>query len=135
MVDELTIPSSLETERSILGHIFNRPEQFYDCHRITDQAFTVDAHQRIYRARASMAEAGMHIDFITVTHELQRRRELETIGGASYLSAFVSHQRLKRGRARPSHYSFAILRSCFKDRKPITDYQDNPQANRNSEQS
>jgi replicative DNA helicase len=48
--------------------------------------FSLDSHQRIYQAILDMTEVGESVDLLTVMGTLNRRKELDAIGGAAYLA-------------------------------------------------
>src|SRR3989338_1321205 len=80
-------PRDLEAEKSLLGALlidkdavlkvaeFLRPEHFYR-----------DAHGNIYASVLSLYEKGEPADLVTVTSELKKKKKLEDVGGASYLT-------------------------------------------------
>src|SRR3990170_2863267 len=86
VIDRLP-PQSLEAEQSVLGAIlidretiievaeFLRPEDFYR-----------QAHGTIYRAMLDLFERREPVDIVTTAETLERKGELEGIGGRSYLS-------------------------------------------------
>ena len=86
VIDRLP-PQSLEAEQSVLGAIlidretiievaeFLRPEDFYR-----------QAHGTVYRAMLDLFERREPVDIVTVSETLERKGELEGIGGRSYLS-------------------------------------------------
>lgn len=53
---------------------------------LTAGDFTLDSHQRIYRAMLGLMQEGDPLDFLTVQDELARRKELDAIGGPHYLA-------------------------------------------------
>ncbi|MEO0025454.1 MAG: replicative DNA helicase [candidate division WOR-3 bacterium] len=81
-------PQALEAEAAVLGAIlidqealprvmqFLKPDHFYSL-----------AHRRVYEAMLNLFEAKKPYDIITVTDELRRMRELDSIGGQPFLSA------------------------------------------------
>ena len=87
MIDRLP-PQSLEAEQSVLGAIlidrdavievaeFLRPADFYR-----------QANGRIYAAALDLFERREPIDIVTVAESLERRDELEAVGGRAYLSS------------------------------------------------
>ena len=87
MIDRLP-PQSLEAEQSVLGAIlidrdavievaeFLRPADFYR-----------QANGRIYAAILELFERREPIDIVTVAESLERKDELEAIGGRAYLSS------------------------------------------------
>src|SRR6185312_4575742 len=62
------LPSSIHTEIAILG------------------AMPLDPHQRIYRCILALMEQGHGVDLTTVRAELERRRELDAVGGSGYIA-------------------------------------------------
>ncbi len=49
----------------------------------------LDSHQRIYRAIMQLVEEGHAVDSITVMQALEKKRELDAIGGGAYLSHLI----------------------------------------------
>ena len=45
----------------------------------------LDSHQRIFRCLRAMTTAGIRVDHITLRDELQKRREIDAVGGFDYL--------------------------------------------------
>jgi replicative DNA helicase len=81
------LPSSVQTEVTVLGAML------LDALAITDATaklladdFALDSHQRIYRVMTDLLALGHAVDLITVMDALQKRRQLDAIGGAAYLS-------------------------------------------------
>jgi len=84
-------PQNIEAEQSVLGSLlidpdavvtvspFLRPEDFYR-----------ETHQMIYTAIRDLNERHIAADFVTVVDELERRNQLEAVGGASYLSSLIN---------------------------------------------
>ncbi|HLS89470.1 MAG TPA: replicative DNA helicase [Sphingobacteriaceae bacterium] len=83
-------PQSLEAEQSVLGAMLIsreavplvteilRPEDFYR-----------DAHRIIYEAMLELADQAEAIDTVTVSERLRARRDLERVGGVSYLTSLA----------------------------------------------
>ncbi|MEZ4958139.1 MAG: DnaB-like helicase N-terminal domain-containing protein, partial [Saprospiraceae bacterium] len=79
-------PQAVDLEAAVLGALMLdkdalpivmdiiRPESFY-----------TDAHQLIYRAVLRLFEKSHPVDLLTVTEELKKSGDIETIGGAYYL--------------------------------------------------
>jgi RecA-family ATPase len=88
MTDQPT-PSSLDTERSILGAILLNPECLKQTDELTVDYFFLDAHRRIFRAMNEMLANGTDVDIVTVINELRSRAELETVGGPGFLSSLT----------------------------------------------
>jgi len=87
---ERGLPISLEAERSILGAIL-LDNSLYDqaAEHLTGEDFSLDAHRRIYSRMRDLQETGRPVDMITLVEELDRRKEVEAIGGVAYLSSLI----------------------------------------------
>jgi replicative DNA helicase len=87
---ERGLPVSMEAERSILGAIL-LDNSLYDqaAEHLTPDDFSLDAHRRIYSRMHDLQESGRPVDMITLVEELDRRKEVEAIGGVAYLSSLI----------------------------------------------
>jgi replicative DNA helicase len=87
---ERGLPVSLDAERSILGGIL-LDNSLYDqaAEHLTSDDFSLDAHRRIWSRMRDLQETGRRVDTITLIEELDRRREVEAIGGVAYLSSLI----------------------------------------------
>ena len=84
-------PQSREAEMCVLGSMLYeeaalvraleilRPSFFYD-----------DPHQKIFQAAQALFEKNQAVDLVTMAEELRRRRQLEEVGGASYLTQLTA---------------------------------------------
>jgi len=85
-----TLPASVEAERSILGAIlldnfaYNQAAE-----HLKSEDFSLDSHRRIYSRMVELAESSRPIDMITLVEELDRHKDLETIGDVGYVSSLV----------------------------------------------
>lgn len=83
-------PQNIEAEQSILGGVLiendalNTVVEFLE-----DGDFYREAHQKIFNCMIALSEKSEPLDLITLTNELKKRKELEGIGGASYLASLV----------------------------------------------
>src|SRR6516162_2547800 len=87
---ERGLPVSIEAERSILGAIL-LDNAMYDqaAELLGPDDFSLDAHRRIYARMRELQETGRPVDMITLSEELDRKREVEAIGGVAYLSSLI----------------------------------------------
>jgi replicative DNA helicase len=84
------LPSSVHTEVAILGAMLLDGVAISDATaKLKADDFSLDSHQRIYRAMVDLMAKGHGVDYLTVQEELSRRRELDSVGGPAYL-AFLS---------------------------------------------
>jgi replicative DNA helicase len=81
------LPSSVHTEVAILGAMLLDSVAISDAtEKLKAEDFSLDSHQRIFRAIVDLMAKGQGIDYLTVQEELARRRELDSIGGPAYLA-------------------------------------------------
>ena len=84
------LPVSMEAERAILAAIL-LDNSLYDqaAENLNGDDFSLDAHRRIYSRMRDLQESGRPVDMITLVEELDRRKEVEAIGGVAYLSSLI----------------------------------------------
>src|SRR4030043_1981711 len=83
-------PQNIEAEQSVLGGILIENEAVNKVlENLTSEDFYRDAHRRIFEALIVLSERDEPIDLITLTNELQKKNQLEVIGGASYLASLI----------------------------------------------
>jgi replicative DNA helicase len=85
-----TLPANVEAERSILGAILLDNFSYNEAaEQLHSEDFSLDSHRRIYSRMVELAESSRPIDMITLVEELDRRKELESIGDVGYISSLV----------------------------------------------
>lgn len=83
---ERVVPHDLPLERLVLGAVLVHGELYPDvASRLRDTDFFRDAHQRMFRAMAALAERGVPIDYPLLRHELEKGGHLEKCGGPAYI--------------------------------------------------
>jgi replicative DNA helicase len=84
-------PQALDLEEAVLGAIMLEKDAIISVMDILmPESFYKDAHQKIYRAILDLSQNMQPIDILTVTEELRKREELETIGGPVYITQLTS---------------------------------------------
>lgn len=83
-------PHSLEAERAVLGSIFLEPAALSQAAgRLTADDLYKEGHRIIYKAMLDLAERNEPIDLLTLQAELQRRDQLEAVGGPAALAVLM----------------------------------------------
>lgn len=85
--DNLRIPpNSIQAEQSVLGGLM-LDNQAWDqvADRVSENDFYRREHQLIFRAVEVLADQSRPFDVITLSEEIQRRGNLEKVGGLAYL--------------------------------------------------
>lgn len=87
---EKHLPQDIDAERAALGSIVLDPSAItLVADTLKPEHFYRDAHKLIYRAMLDLYEQDTPPDFITLCSHLERRRELDRVGGASSINALV----------------------------------------------
>jgi replicative DNA helicase len=83
-------PQNIEAEQSILGGILIENDAINTVVEFLEASdFYREAHQKIFQCMITLSEKNEPLDLITLTNELKKTKELESIGGASYLASLV----------------------------------------------
>src|SRR4030067_1204943 len=83
-------PQNIEAEQSIWGGILIENEAINKVMEIlTPDDFYRDAHRKIFSALINLSERDEPADLITLTNELRKTDQLDSIGGASYLASLI----------------------------------------------
>lgn len=92
MNDPIKIPpQSIEAEKALLGSLMLDGEGITKvADLIKPGDFYKEAHSKIYQAMLDLFNKNEPIDLLTLTQKLEEKKELEEIGGASYLSELLS---------------------------------------------
>ena len=81
------LPSSIHTEIAILGAMLLDGVAISDATaKLRAEDFSLDSHQRVYRCIVDLMAVGHAVDYTTVRADLERKRELDSIGGPAYLA-------------------------------------------------
>src|ERR1700712_1711344 len=81
------LPSSIHNEVAILGAMLLDAVAISDATaKLRADDFALDSHRRIYQAMLDLAAVGHAVDYLTVMDALSKKKELDSIGGASYLA-------------------------------------------------
>ena len=83
-------PQHIEAEQSVLGGILIENEAINRVMEFLDAGdFYRDAHRKIFDALINLSERDEPADLITLTNELRKIDQLDSIGGASYLASLI----------------------------------------------
>ncbi len=90
MIDRVP-PHNNEAEQSVIGAIFLEPLALITAAEVlVPEDFYRIAHQKIFDTMLQLNDKGQAIDVVTVTEELAAKKELEDVGGISYLSEIAN---------------------------------------------
>jgi len=90
-MDNITLPTSVDTEKSILGGILLDDKAYDEAAAAGLEAadFSLDSHRRIYQHMGALAAASRPIDLITLIEELSTHKDLGPVGDFGYVSSLI----------------------------------------------
>jgi replicative DNA helicase len=84
-------PQNIEAEQSVLGSLLIDPEAILKVmSSVRPEDFYRETHALIYKAIVDLHERRQPADFVTLCDELERRKELEQVGGPGYLTSLIN---------------------------------------------
>ncbi len=86
-----SLPHNLEAEKKVLGAMIRDIEAVHRASEfLTSESFYQPSHQKIYQALIELSTQSTPIDLLTLGELLDKKGELESIGGAFYLTDLVN---------------------------------------------
>lgn len=80
-------PASLHAEQTILGAMLVEPLAIVDATMLLKaDDFSLDSHRKIYEVMIHLSEVGYAVDIVTVSEELSKRKQLDSVGSRPYLA-------------------------------------------------
>ncbi len=85
-------PQNIDAEKSLLGAVLIDEEKLADIsEHVTVIDFYDKRHSIIYGAMMRLYEKHKPVDLLTLTDELKRKKELDTVGGSAYLTELTNY--------------------------------------------
>ncbi len=85
-------PQNLDAEMSLLGAVLIDEETLADIsEHVTPRDFYDKRHAIIFDAMMRLYEKHKPVDLLTLTEELKRKKELETVGGSAYITELTNY--------------------------------------------
>ena len=84
------LPANVEAEKTILGAILlDNAAHSEAAEKLEAEDFSLDSHRRIFHRMSELMDAQRAVDIITLSHELSRYKEVESVGGVAYLASLT----------------------------------------------
>ena len=85
------VPANPEAELAVLGSLLIDPDALVDVMAVLKpEDFYSERHQWIYQAILALSAKRQPADFVTVCDELERRKQLDEVGGAAYVMDLIN---------------------------------------------
>src|SRR5580658_10431896 len=84
------LPANVDAEKTILGAILLDNAAHAEASEVlkTDD-FSLDSHRRIFLRISELIDTGRAVDIVTLSNELARYKEIESVGGVAYLASLT----------------------------------------------
>ena len=84
------LPANVEAEKTILGAILlDNSAHSEAAEKLQDDDFSLDSHRRIFLRMSQLMDEQRAVDIVTLSHELSRFKEIESVGGVAYLASLT----------------------------------------------
>ena len=80
----------MEAEKTILGAILlDNAAHSEAAEKLDSEDFSLDSHRRIFLRMTELMNEQRAVDIVTLSHELARYKEVESVGGVAYLASLT----------------------------------------------
>src|SRR5580692_3424710 len=87
---ERGLPASLDAERTILGAVLLDNHAYSEAaSSLRSDDFALTAHQRVFARMGELIDRNHVVDIVTLSEELSRRKEIESVGGVAWLASLT----------------------------------------------
>src|SRR4051812_29366274 len=81
-------PQSLDAERSVLGAmLLSRDAIAAAIQHLDERSFYRESHRKLWRSMVGLFDRNEAVDLVTLVEDLKKRKELEGVGGVTYLTS------------------------------------------------
>jgi len=90
LLRDSSLPAAVDAERTLLGAVLLDNAALQDIlGTLRPDDLSLDSHRRIVRAMKHLQDAENAVDIVTLSNELSRTHEIETVGGVAYLASLT----------------------------------------------
>ena len=90
LITEKGLPHNLDAERSVLGAIILENESIYQVlDKLSPDDFYAEGHKILFQCVTELLTASRAVDLVTLREELNRSRQLDQIGGITYIATLI----------------------------------------------
>jgi hypothetical protein len=84
------LPAAVDAEKTLLGSVMLDNQALKEISStINSEDFSLDSHRRIFHRMMELYEAGGAVDIVTLSNELAKNKEIDSIGGVAYLASLT----------------------------------------------
>jgi len=90
LMHDAGLPSNVDAEKTILGAILlDNHAHAEAAEKLEPEDFSLDSHRRIFLRMGELIDNSRAVDIVTLSNELARYKEVESIGGVAYLASLT----------------------------------------------
>ncbi len=87
---EAGLPANIDAEKTILGAILLDNAAHAEAAEVLKaEDLSLDSHRRIFLRMSELIDSGRAVDIVTLSNELARYKEVESVGGVAYLASLT----------------------------------------------
>lgn len=84
-------PQSIDSEKALLGAIMLKPDTLHEvADLVSPSSFYAEKHRTIFKGMLDLFAKGEPIDLLSLSTKLKEKKELDGVGGSSYLAELVN---------------------------------------------
>src|SRR3974390_847916 len=84
------LPANIDAEKTILGAILlDNAAHSEAAEKLEPDDFSLDSHRRIFLRMSELMNEQRAVDIVTLSNELARYKEIESVGGVAYLASLT----------------------------------------------
>lgn len=84
-------PQNIDSEKALLGAIMLKPDVLHEISEIiSSDSFYAEKHHLIFNGMMELFRKGEPIDMLSLSNQLKEKKDLDQIGGSSYLAELVN---------------------------------------------
>lgn len=86
LIEQTGLPANIDAERFLIGSVLLDGERFSELAMTLElDDFSLESHRRIWNAMLALTDRGRFVDRVTVAEELIGLKQLDSVGGMTYL--------------------------------------------------
>jgi replicative DNA helicase len=90
LTQDAGLPANTDAEKTILGAILlDNAAHAEAAELLQPDDFSLDSHRRIFLRMGELIDSGRAVDIVTLSNELARYKEVESVGGVAYLASLT----------------------------------------------
>ena len=90
LAEQQGLPTNIEAEMFVLGSVILDDTKFAQvANRLDEDDFALEKHRRIFSCMRELSSRGELIEYLTLSNELQKFKQLQNVGGVAYLTSLT----------------------------------------------